>query len=328
MRVLAVFFLAISIGVCGAQVTKGAGGVDEIVVTGEQPGPKLWKLTKHGHTLWILATVNPKPRDIIWTSVEVAEVLDDTQEVFNQANIIDFDVKGANPLTRLRAYRKAVALANQSKKQLPVREAVPSEDYARFSKLKAIYLPKSDDLDRAPPLQAAETLYNAAIDAKGMTHRAQIHDKVHWLARLRNVKVKDVKTEFKFDVETFINVQLEILQNPKEAELNCFRETLDQIETGLPHLTARANAWAKGDVERLKTLDVALQRPSCARGLENAPRWADINNEADANWVRTMESTVLKNKSTLVMLDIAELIRPDGLVQQLGKSGFEIEGPQ
>ena len=45
--------------------------LDAIVVTGEVPGPGLWRVTRDGHVLWVLATVSPLPRRIEWNADEV-----------------------------------------------------------------------------------------------------------------------------------------------------------------------------------------------------------------------------------------------------------------
>lgn len=317
--------LLVSSGVW-AQSPRIVDRIDEIVVTGEQPGPKLWKLTKNGHTLWILATVNPKPRDIIWKSVEVADVLNDTQEVFNQTVIVDFDVKSLNPLAGMKAYRAAQKLNAAAPKAIPLRDAVPAEAYERFTKLKALYLPASDGIEHDSPRMAADRLFNAAIGKKGLTMQAQIHEAVHKLARKRRISVSDVKAEYKFDVETLIQVQLEFMQIPKDLELACFEETLSLLEKNLPDFIERANAWAKGDVEKLRSLK-SERRLACNKAYWHAPRWTDMDSDLDRQWLKDIEAAVEKNKSTLAMLDIVELTEPDGVIHMLAKRGFEIEGP-
>src|SRR5690242_7710009 len=49
--------------------------MDEVVVSGEQPGPGLWKVTKGSHTLWILGTLTPLPQKMTWRSREVERVV-------------------------------------------------------------------------------------------------------------------------------------------------------------------------------------------------------------------------------------------------------------
>jgi hypothetical protein len=39
-----------------------SGEMQEVVVTGEQPGPGLWQVSKGDHVLWVLGTVPLSPK--------------------------------------------------------------------------------------------------------------------------------------------------------------------------------------------------------------------------------------------------------------------------
>src|SRR5690242_6990029 len=62
--------------------------IDEIVVSGEQPGPGLWKVTKGDHVLWILGTLSPLPKRMTWRSGEVEKVVARAKEVIGQEQVI------------------------------------------------------------------------------------------------------------------------------------------------------------------------------------------------------------------------------------------------
>ena len=42
--------------------------LEAVVVTGVQPGPGLWKVSKGEHVLWILGTLSPLPNQMQWDS--------------------------------------------------------------------------------------------------------------------------------------------------------------------------------------------------------------------------------------------------------------------
>ena len=42
--------------------------LDEVLVTGEQPGPAMWKAKRGDHTLWIVGTLRPLPSKMTWRS--------------------------------------------------------------------------------------------------------------------------------------------------------------------------------------------------------------------------------------------------------------------
>src|ERR1700749_2539425 len=73
----------------------------EIEVTGERAGPRLWRITKADHVLWLLGTLDPLPRKMVWKSREVEAVLGEVQEVIPTNPAVSV---GANPFTWVRLY--------------------------------------------------------------------------------------------------------------------------------------------------------------------------------------------------------------------------------
>ena len=45
--------------------------LDTIVVSGVQPGPGMWKVSRDGRVLWVLGTLAPLPKRMEWSSLEV-----------------------------------------------------------------------------------------------------------------------------------------------------------------------------------------------------------------------------------------------------------------
>ena len=58
-----------------------------VTVSGVQPGPGLWKVSRGAHVLWVLGTQSPLPRDMQWQSQEVAEVISHSQQVLLSPSI-------------------------------------------------------------------------------------------------------------------------------------------------------------------------------------------------------------------------------------------------
>ena len=64
--------------------------LDTVMVTGEQPGPGMWKVTNGDHVLWILATAYPLPKKMVWQSKQVDDTIAQSQEVIaNVAGKLD-----------------------------------------------------------------------------------------------------------------------------------------------------------------------------------------------------------------------------------------------
>src|SRR6266516_1115194 len=74
---------------------------EEVVVEGKHEGPRMWRISKDDHVLWILGTISPLPRKMTWQSDAVETVLQETQEVLPAWPSIGV---GANPFTALRLY--------------------------------------------------------------------------------------------------------------------------------------------------------------------------------------------------------------------------------
>jgi len=50
--------------------------LQEIAIVGERPGPRLWKVSRGDHVLWLLGTLNHLPKRMTWRSSEVDAVLE------------------------------------------------------------------------------------------------------------------------------------------------------------------------------------------------------------------------------------------------------------
>jgi len=73
----------------------------EIVIEGRHEGPRMWKVESGNHTLWILGTIAPLPKKMVWEPVSVQEVLRHSQEVVPAWPTYGI---GYNPITALRLY--------------------------------------------------------------------------------------------------------------------------------------------------------------------------------------------------------------------------------
>src|SRR5207245_4222773 len=74
---------------------------EEVIVEGKHEGPRMWRVAKGDHVLWILGTISPLPRKMTWQSDSVATVLQETQEVLPAWPSIGV---AAKPFTALPLY--------------------------------------------------------------------------------------------------------------------------------------------------------------------------------------------------------------------------------
>lgn len=309
-----------------APVSAKVRELDTVVVRGVQPGPGLWKVSKGDHVLWILGTLTPLPRDITWNSHHVEAVIATSQEVL------------AAPEAQLKStagfFANMVALPaligvrnNPDGKKL--QEVVPPELYARWVPLKQKYIGGSNKVESWRPIFAAIELYDAAIRKGGMTDKLIAQKAVKAAARHSNVPITTPKLAVTVDnpraaVKEFKSTAL--------ADSDCFRKTLDRIDTDLGAMKARANAWSTGDLDALRRLPYTDQMTVCQAALSEGQLTQThgldgISARAHQAWIEAAVAALEKNKVTFAMLPIGRLLKPEPYLSRLRALGYTIEEP-
>lgn len=233
-----------------------------VVVTGAQPGPGLWRVSRDGHVLHILGTQSPLPGDIQWQADEVRQVLAEAGTVLQAPEVgVKADVGLLRGLVLVpAAYR---AMRNPGGRSL--QQVLPPDLYARWSRLKARYLGRERGIGKRRPAIAAYQLYRAAREEHGL--RAD-GDRVVWplIASVVDTRgLQPVATGGEIKVEDPRRALAEFRAEPLWPQnLECFRRTLDLVEHQLPQAVRRANAWATGDIAALRAMpDDGGQASAC-----------------------------------------------------------------
>ncbi|MBD8872704.1 TraB/GumN family protein [Rhodanobacter sp. DHB23] len=297
-----------------------------VVVSGVVSGPGLWKVSRDGHVLWVLGTLSPLPGNMQWESHEVEQVLAQSKQVLLQPKIeLKADVGFFGKLFLLpSAYG---ARKNPDGKSLD--QVMDASTYARWLVLKRKYIGNDGGIERWRPLFAAEELYNKALKGNGLNRDGGVPGKVAALAKQDGV------------VETPVRYRVEI-RHPRDAikafkaaapsDMECFDRTLDAIEHDLPAMTARANAWATGDLEALRALPDSHRHDTCVAAVTGAGfarqfGMADIPAQLEAAWLAAARDALAKNDTSFAMLPMDELLSPDGYLARLKAQGYAVEAP-
>ncbi|MEL1263777.1 TraB/GumN family protein [Pseudoxanthomonas putridarboris] len=312
-----------------ATTATGAAPVidmDTMVVSGVQPGPGLWRVSKDGHVLWIMGTLSPLPKRMTWLSRDVEGVIAESQEAL-KAPGVSFDadigiVRGAMLIPSLLKARRNPDGAT-------LQEVLPADLYARWQVLKLKYIGRDAGVEKWRPIFAARELYEAAIKKAGLAEGGIVGPVVEKAVKAHKVKVTSPVVKLK--VEDPKNALREF-RDSSLSDVDCFRRTLDRLETDLAAMTARANAWAIGDIEALRAMPYDDQNRACIlamtetgfaqkRGLDDLPR------KVEAEWMAAAEAALQNNASTFATLPISELLKPDGYLSKLQAKGYEVEAP-
>jgi hypothetical protein len=298
-----------------------------IVVSGEQPGPGLWKVSSGDHVLWILGTLSPLPKNMHWQAKEVEAAIASAQEVLDPPRVkVNADV---GFFGKIALFGSLVGVRdNPDHKTL--QQVVPADLYARWIALKTRYFGagRGRNIESWRPIFAAIELWNEAIRKAGLT-REDISDAV--VAAAKRAGLEPVAPTYKLDVDDPRSA-VKDFKNGEMDDLDCFAKTLDRLDSDLATMAERANAWATGDIARLRTLPDSDQREACIAaitGMDLARKRgiSDLPERIENTWIEAASAALSKNAVTFARLPITDLLAKDGYLAKLKAKGFTVEAP-
>lgn len=293
--------------------------VEEIEVTGERAGPRLWRVSNGEHVVWMLGTLDPLPKQMIWRSQELEAVLGEVKQVVPSRPDVDLD---AGPITLLRTWftwRKVQKLPGKE----TLRDYLPPPMYARWTAMKARYEMRDKDIERQQPILAVLNLYRRAMEVSKLGRGTGIEKSVLKLARKHNVRIQQTALK----VADPRGLVTELGEIPKAAQLACFDAVLAKLERDIDTLKAQANAWALGDVATLRSLPYPREIEECQSTLENSGDMKKLIAETNRGWNLAVEKALTGGPPTLAIGPIYELLKSDGALARLAAKGYRVEGP-
>ncbi|HEX5161622.1 MAG TPA: TraB/GumN family protein [Steroidobacteraceae bacterium] len=332
--------------------------METVLVTGEQPGPGLWKVSRDGHVMWVLGSIGALPDTITWRTKEIEARIAESQEVLYPGwPSVNLDVSVFKALTLVPLAFKAARNPEGEKLQ----DLLSAEAYASWLRLRKKYLDDDDDIEKYRPMVAEEKLNNA-IGKKAMKglKMSPVDPVIHKIAKKYKVRINTLPpVERKIKVEKPRAI-LKAGRDLDLAEGECvgrnFVRTEKLDEKGLLAFdVAATNAWATGDLEALRQQPdpalAELQREDCTmaafnaamnsesselpaevrRGLDLIQRQQDLykeaGQEAERNWVTAAEAALAKNRSTFAVLPMNVVLNPWIYLAKLKEKGYVVEAP-
>jgi uncharacterized protein YbaP (TraB family) len=293
--------------------------IEEVAVVGERPGPGMWRVSKGDHVLWLFGTLDPLPKRMTWRSRDVESVIAQSQEIIPSLPSVSANI---GPISAIRLYmqwRRTEKIPEKSH----LKDWLSPALYARFTALTARYSPHDSRIEEMRPLFAARRLYEKAIDASDLTSHNDIQDAVLKLARKHGVSIRSTRLR----IEDPRGVLDEVGEIPREAEIGCLDATVERLESDLGAMQARARDWSVGDVEALRRLPYPKQRRVCQDAVVSSPRIRALIDQATADWNAALEAALARNRTTLALRPIYDLLAADGTVARLRAKGYAVEGP-
>ncbi len=291
----------------------------QVVISGSYSGPKLWRVSKDGHTLWLLGTVDPLPRRMVWQTAAIQGLLRHTQEVIPAWPSVGI---GFHPFTALRLYALwRQAQTNPDRQSLQA--VVPPALYARFSALRLRFAPRDRRIEQLRPMLAARRLYDEALGASDLTPHNDIQQTVLRLARQESVPIHRDKLLVKDPVD----VMRDLTEVPRAAEIACLQSVVTRLETDIGPMQARARAWALGDVALLRRLPHIDNRSTCLEAVSGSARVRALVAQAQQDWMNALVQALAQNRTTLALQSMDLLLGPSGTLETLRRLGYVVEGP-
>jgi uncharacterized protein YbaP (TraB family) len=307
-------------GAAGASAEPPPGGspaedvtpAEQIVVQGQREGPRMWTVRRGDHTLWILGTVSPLPKKVVWQPDAVREVLRHTQEVVPAWPSYGI---GANPITALRVY---IAWRHLQKPpdQRPLRAALPPA-------LKARYDPRDRKIEQMRPMLAARQLLERVFDAAGLAVHNEVQQQVLELAVQQGVRIRQNRLK----IDDPVDVLKDVGAAPPAGEVACLESVVTLLETDLGPMQARARAWALGDVDTLRKLPHADDRTACIAAVSTSERVRTLIARAQDDWLIAVQASLARNRGTLAVQSMDRLLGEHGALAALRAQGYSVEGP-
>jgi hypothetical protein len=338
-------FLVRSAAAFGALLLVGSQGgaaepeapLDEIVVSGEYPGPGMWKVTRANdganHVLWIVGEPPPLPKRMKWKSKDVEATALAAQEILRDSAVSmepDEKIGFFRGMTLLPAIFEARRNPDDGK----LKDLVPADLYARWLVQKKLYLRHESGVESWRPLFAADKLRKAAFDDLKLREGGAVWDVIGKLAEKHKIKVNSPMLRFTIK-RSEVRAKLKEFSRESLPDVECFGTMLALTEAlgDRPTQDARAHAWAIGDTQALMKMP-ALPSPylPCAMAVMSSQVArdlipADIRNQVHALWLEAAEKGLAANQSTFAIVPFVKLTRPDGYLAMLSAKGYLIEAP-
>jgi uncharacterized protein YbaP (TraB family) len=280
-------------------------------------------VSRGDHDLWILATLEPLPKKMIWRSSAVEDRIALSQVVLAPPNVTA-DVGFFRSITLLPSLLRA----RHSPDGETLEQVLPHELYIRWLALRVKYLGSGSD-EKLRPVLAALDLYTHAIDQSGLTSDDTVWNIVEQTAHKHHVTVLPVVLKLPLDDPK--GAIRELGSIPREAEIACLATTIQRLETDLQPMRERANLWSLGDVRGLRAMTYPDETIACLDAFLAVPALREPMQQARAKlidlWLAAAQSALETNVSSFAVLPINRLLEPDGWLAKLEAKGYAIKEP-
>lgn len=322
-----------SIFAYGQEISDPTKELDEEIIlietVGNRPGPPLWQVSNGTNVVWIFGIPSPYHKDDLkWDRSSVRDIMAEA-DVFIPAPEMKMPF---NPIKKAQ-----LALAVTMYYIPPNRERLEdliSEDlYERFEEQKNIYWPKgilkflptnSNLILNFRPRVVGHMLFSKAIGKSGLKSnlltgsRSKISKAIARIARSKGVET--ISLHQTWDAQDFKE-----FGESEEWDIACLETVLDSLEQDIDGMISRSQAWANGDVSAYREYNYPHPEQACQH--ITSQRITGLLNEQlnlREQWLDTIDEALIQYESTFSTMTIEDLVKPEGLLEQLIERGYSV----
>lgn len=274
----------------------------------------MWHVHRGGAHVWILGSISPLPRDITWRAKQVEDVLQSTSQVLVQKPI---ELSIPRVLWMLIADRKYLMVGGGKR----LKDVMPADLHSRFAAQRSKVTEDANKWERYRPIIATAFLQQAAFHKVNLSMRLDLGAALRQLAAKHGVRIEEVKVAGASDM-------LEALKTmPTATERTCVEASLETMESGLPRLIERAQAWTDGNVQRIENLPELKQVDACRNALDAGKGASDVIGRIRQTWLENVDKHLQADGTTIAVVNLDLLLERGGLLDQLQAKGYEVEAP-
>jgi len=296
--------------------------VEEVIVSGRRPGPPLWRIENGENTLWVFAVVSTMPKSFEWDSSGIDHVLSESQQYFP---LIERDLYASilNPIKAIGMLRRFNKLKKISDERT-IKDYLSAQEYDKFSTLKAQYLPNSKKIEKLKPVFAADELFQGAKREYGLVNARKISKAITKLAKQNKLEITKIKVREKIESKPIFKA----IENLSDAEHSrCLSLVMDTLDDEVGSLINYALLWADGDPKALIDNSVPRLQDSCAEFFLGSDQAQRIIRQSEESWLSATQKALENNRSSFAVLELHDVIEPEGLLSRLAARGYKLVGP-
>ena len=282
--------------------------VEEVEVIGRLPGPALWRVSTPTSQLWIVGMVGQMPKGFSWDNRRVVVALDGARELILPPGILGGVSNNELVVDPNRVFHLPPGAT--------VRGDLPAPLAARLEAVVNAIGQKPDQYDHWRPVLSA-----LMLSADGPSHYGYAPQilSIAGLAKSRHVKVRPLANYAKGG-----DLLRGLAAAPPAAAQACMTLAVQNLERLPADGPRRAAAWATGDLKTLRAMGDSRDMGPC---FDAVPGTATMRDRAAADWARELGKVLVTPGKTVVAVNLDDLTRKGGLLDQLKAQGLDVIGP-